>query len=192
MRDTLTPKQQAFVREYLADFNGAQAAIRAGYSPRTARSIAQENLTKPDIQKAIEKATKRAAEQAGLTVDWVVSRLMALAGTDLGQVCEWDEDGSLKVKPTADLSCEQRLALASVRQTVSESGETRRTVLEVKLADKIAPLEMLGRYLGLFKDGALNQINQQNNTIVLPSAEARALLKRLYGGRHGSALPKRP
>ena len=66
-------------------------------------------------------------------MDWVVSRLMALAGTDLGQVCEWDEDGTLKVKPTAQLSYEQRLALASVRQTVAESGESRRTVLEVRI-----------------------------------------------------------
>lgn len=52
----LTLKQQRFVEEYLIDLNAMQAAIRAGYSERTAKSIGQENLTKPDTQKAIEEA----------------------------------------------------------------------------------------------------------------------------------------
>ena len=54
----LTGKMIAFVAEYLKDFNGTQAAIRAGYSENTARSIASENLTKPDIQAEIEKQMK--------------------------------------------------------------------------------------------------------------------------------------
>ena len=45
--DKLTPKQQQFVREYLIDFNATQAAIRAGYSPKTAQVIGAENLKKP-------------------------------------------------------------------------------------------------------------------------------------------------
>ena len=49
----LTKKQQAFVDEYLIDLNGAQAAIRAGYSENTAKVIANENLTKPYIKQAI-------------------------------------------------------------------------------------------------------------------------------------------
>ena len=51
----LTPKQQRFVDEYLIDLNATQAAIRAGYSPKTAHSIGAENLIKPEVQKAIEQ-----------------------------------------------------------------------------------------------------------------------------------------
>ena len=52
----LTKKQERFVDEYLIDLNATQAAIRAGYSGKTARSVGAENLTKPDIKKAIEEA----------------------------------------------------------------------------------------------------------------------------------------
>jgi terminase small subunit-like protein len=48
--DGLSPKQRRFVAEYLIDLNAAEAAIRAGYSHKTARSVGSENLTKPDIQ----------------------------------------------------------------------------------------------------------------------------------------------
>ena len=52
----LTKKQKAFIQEYLVDLNATQAAIRAGYSIKTATKIASENLTKPDIQKAVQAA----------------------------------------------------------------------------------------------------------------------------------------
>ena len=66
---TLTPKQQRFVDEYMIDLNGAQAAIRAGYSARTARQIAEENLSKPDIASAIAERRAALANKAdyGLT-----------------------------------------------------------------------------------------------------------------------------
>ena len=51
----LTPKQQRFVEEYLIDLNATQAAIRAGYSEKTAKSVGHENLTKPDLKKYIDK-----------------------------------------------------------------------------------------------------------------------------------------
>ena len=63
----LTPKQVRFVQEYLIDPNAAQAAIRAGYSAKTARVIGHENLTKPDIAAAIEKAMAERAERTRLS-----------------------------------------------------------------------------------------------------------------------------
>ncbi|CCQ72407.1 terminase small subunit [Magnetospira sp. QH-2] len=53
MSSNLSPKQQRFVEEYLLDLNATQAAVRAGYSERTARQIGSENLSKPDIQQGI-------------------------------------------------------------------------------------------------------------------------------------------
>ena len=65
----MTPKQEAFVREYLIDLNATQAAIRAGYSERTAGSVGNENLKKPEIAAAIAAAQQKVAEKAEMTVD---------------------------------------------------------------------------------------------------------------------------
>lgn len=71
----MTPKQTAFVREYLIDRNATQAAIRAGYSEETARSIGSENLTKPDIIKAISDAEAKLQERCNVTVESVTKML---------------------------------------------------------------------------------------------------------------------
>ena len=71
----LTNKQQAFVNEYLIDKNGTQAAIRAGYSPKTAQEIASENLLKPIIKKAVEEGLLRAQKRTEITVDDLVKEL---------------------------------------------------------------------------------------------------------------------
>lgn len=71
----LTPKQQAFVREYLLDLNATQAATRAGYSPDTARQIGSENLSKPDIQEAIGIAMTERAKRTQITSDYVLQKI---------------------------------------------------------------------------------------------------------------------
>lgn len=68
----MTPKQEAFVREYLVDLNATQAAIRAGYSKRTAHVIGHENLTKPEIANAIVAAMAERATRTEITADYVL------------------------------------------------------------------------------------------------------------------------
>ena len=68
----LTPKQQAFVNEYLIDLNATQAAVRAGYSPRTADKIGSELLGKTRVSKAIQEAQAARAEKTGRTADDVL------------------------------------------------------------------------------------------------------------------------
>lgn len=72
----LTPKQQRFVEEYLIDLNATQAAIRSGYSEKTAQQMGSENLLKPVIQKAIEDARKEVSEKALITTEMVVKGLL--------------------------------------------------------------------------------------------------------------------
>ena len=72
----LTPKQQRFVEEYLIDLNATQAAIRAGYSEKTARDIGCENLAKPNIAKAIEEAQEKLSNKTQVTVEMVVQGLL--------------------------------------------------------------------------------------------------------------------
>lgn len=71
----LTDKQWAFVREYVVDKNATQAAIRAGYSAKTAASIGEENLRKPDIAAAVTEAIKMIAEKTETEAEWVRRRL---------------------------------------------------------------------------------------------------------------------
>lgn len=82
----LTPKQQRFVDEYLIDLNATQAAIRAGYSEKTAYSIGDENLKKPEIKKAIEQAQKERQKRTLVTQDDVIRGLLTEA--------EWQGEGS--------------------------------------------------------------------------------------------------
>lgn len=68
----MTPKQEAFVREYLIDLNATQAAIRAGYSEKTAHATGHENLSKPEIAAAITKAKTERAAKLDIDALWVL------------------------------------------------------------------------------------------------------------------------
>lgn len=85
---TLTPKQQAFVEEYLVDLNGAQAAIRAGYSVHTARQVATENLSKPYIAEAIAKRQADRLQRVEISQDDVVRVLVNMLSADANELVE--------------------------------------------------------------------------------------------------------
>lgn len=75
----LTNKQEQFCKEYLIDLNGTQAAIRAGYSAKTANRIAAENLSKPDIQNYISELMNERSEATGISAERVISELEKIA-----------------------------------------------------------------------------------------------------------------
>lgn len=74
----LTPKQARFVQEYLVDLNATQAAIRSGYSEKTAYSIGNENLSKPDVAEAIETEMTKRAEAVEVSAQWVLDQAVRL------------------------------------------------------------------------------------------------------------------
>jgi phage terminase small subunit len=78
----LTAKQQAFIKEYLIDLNSTQAAIRAGYSENTAKEIGYENLTKPHIKEAIDKAINKRSEKLQITAEYVLNKLKDITDND--------------------------------------------------------------------------------------------------------------
>lgn len=80
--DGLNLKQRAFVREYLVDRNGTQAAIRAGYSPHTANEQASDLLAKPNIKELVAESERRAAAMAEVDAAMVISELAAVALAD--------------------------------------------------------------------------------------------------------------
>ena len=83
VKSELTPKQKQFCLEYLIDLNATQAAIRAGYSKKTANIQASQNLTKLNIQAEIAKLKKNRAENTGVTAERVVKELERIGFYDI-------------------------------------------------------------------------------------------------------------
>lgn len=79
MANKLTPKQAMFVIEYLKDLNGAAAAVRAGYSEESAKEIASENLTKPNVAEAIQEQMDARSERTLITADSVLAKINRIA-----------------------------------------------------------------------------------------------------------------
>lgn len=149
----LNAKQRIFVSEYLKDKNATQAAIRAGYSKKTATKIGSENLLKPDIKAAIEKAIKKVTERAELKASDVLAEIRKLAFVDLSKA--YAADGSL-LHPH-DMPEDVRAALQSLEtdEIFAGRGPSRKKVGEtkkIKLTDKVRSLEMLAKHFKLLTD----------------------------------------
>lgn len=144
----LTPKQQRFVEEYLIDLNATQAAIRAGYSEKTAKSIGQENLTKPDIQKAIEEAQNKRTEQTQIDAAYVLRRLVEIDQMDVLDIM----DDQMKILPLRDWPKIWRQYISNIENLELSDGEG--CFKKIKWPDKVKNLELLGRHVsvGAFKD----------------------------------------
>lgn len=153
MTDTLTAKQALFVEEYLVDLNATQAAIRAGYSEKTADVIGCENLGKPNIQSAIQGAMAARSERTNITQDRVLQELARLGFSDLRKTMteggalldpqDWDDDTAASIS-----------AIEVVTTYTGETDEDGRKVPEytrkIKTWDKNAALEKLAKHLGMY------------------------------------------
>ena len=143
----MTKKQKLFVEEYLIDLNATQAAIRAGYSPDSAKEIGCENLTKPNIRACIDKAMAERSKRTGINQDRILQELAKLAFVNPADVIDFDEATVKSDAAKEDLACIQ-----SVRTKTMSSDKGDMIEREVKLCDKKAALELLGKHLGMFKE----------------------------------------
>lgn len=161
----MTPKQKRFVQEYLIDLNATQAAIRAGYSSKRADAIGYENLRKPEIRSALEKAQERLAEEAGIAAAQVLRELAIMGLSDLTDYVVWGPDG-VSLKDSASLDAAKRRAVVEVSQT--QHG------VKIKLANKLGALELIGRHLGLFEKPETRDDDDARGYIVVlpPKAES--------------------
>ena len=140
----LTNKQTKFIDEYLVDLNATQAAIRAGYSPDTAKEIGCENLTKPNIRACIDREMAERSKRTGVNADRVVMELAKVAFVNAVDVID-PKTATVK----EDALSEDTAAIQSVKvKTFGDDGLER----EIKMADKLKALELLGKHMGMFKD----------------------------------------
>lgn len=155
----MTPKQTAFVAEYLIDLNASAAARRAGYSPKTADRTGYENLRKPEIAAAIQEAMQERAKRTEVTADRVLSELALLAFSNMADYIRITSEGDPYID-LSDLTREQAAALteATIHDYKDGRGPDARDVRQVriKLGDKKSALELLGKHLGLFTDKVEN------------------------------------
>lgn len=172
----LTPRQERFVAEYLVDLNGTQAAIRAGYSPKTANEQAARLLANVSVSKLIAERRKEHQQNTGITAERVLTEVAGLAFFDVRKLV--NADGS--PKSITDLDDETARAIQGIElQTVKDGENDFALVRKYKIADKNAALEKLMKHLGLFEKD-----NSQNNP-----AEAMAKLLDMV---NGSKLPLAP
>lgn len=136
----LTPKQQRFVGEYLVDLNATQAAIRAGYSAKTAGEQASKLLMKLDVQQAVAAARGVQQERTQITADRVLREIARLALSDPRGIV--DEDGRLKRLHEID---DATAATVAAYEVDSEGS------IKYKFWDKNSALEKLAKHLGLYE-----------------------------------------
>ena len=143
----MTKKQKRFVEEYLIDLNATQAAIRAGYkagNAQRASEIGSELLQKTPVSEAIRKAMAERSRRTGVNADRVVQELAKIAFVNAVEVID-TKTATIK----EDASEDDTAAIQSVKvKTFGEDGIER----EIKMADKLKALELLGKHMGMFKD----------------------------------------
>ena len=178
----LTVKQEMFCKEFLVDLNGTKAAIRAGYSPKTAHVIANENLRKPYIQKMIQKLMDKRSTRVEITADRVLKELAAIGFSNIGDYLEFGP-GRLALQESEKLTREQLSCISEVSKLTSKQG----TTVRFKLHGKESALELLGKHLDIFagKDGSGQQGTQIH--IYLPQKDNE---KDWKTNRPGKVVPK--
>ena len=150
---SLTPKQERFVEEYLVDLNATQAAIRAGYSPRTADRQGPRLLGNAGVQAAIAAGRDRLSHTTGITQERVLAEYAKLAFVDPRKL--FREDGRPVPIPELDDDTAAAVAGVEVSEEFEGKGEARQFVgytRKVKLVDKKGALDSIARHLGMFVD----------------------------------------
>ncbi len=157
----LTIKKRLFVDEYLIDLNATQAAIRAGYSAKTASSQGERLLRNVEVQSELTKRMSARQHRTEITQDRVLQELAKIGFSDIRKIVQWgntevvtgvDDEGEATVEVHHGL----RLIGAddiddATAAAISEISEGREG-LKVKLHDKKGALVDIGRHLGMFKD----------------------------------------
>lgn len=169
----LTPKQDRFVEEYLIDLNATQAAIRTGYSEKTAYSQGQRLLKHVEVATAIAAGQAKLSVKSGVTAERVIAELAKIGFAELADVTDWgtkevaigfDADGKrLRPEDIGEAAVVRYLDAPYVTPINRDdlTKDIRASVAEVslgkegfkiKMHDKVSALTQIGRHLGMWND----------------------------------------
>lgn len=156
----LTDKQEMFCREYLVDLNATQAAIRAGYSEKTARVQAAQNLSKLNIQERIVELKSGRNDDVGINAAYVLKRLVEIDQMDVLDILK--EDGSLKSIQEWPKTWRTTLSGFDISTTITNFDEehAENILKKIKWPDKVKNLELLGKHVTVqaFKENVKTEL----------------------------------
>lgn len=145
----LTDKQEAFCQEYLVDLNGTQAAIRAGYSEKTANRIASQLLSKLYIQERVAELMQSRNKSTQIDASYVLRRLKEIDELDVVDILNDDLDG---FKRLSEWPKSWRTSISGIDiQTVITGGDEpiEKLVRKIKWPDKTKNLELIGKHVNV-------------------------------------------
>ena len=154
----MNQKRLKFCREYVVDFNGTQACIRAGYSKKTAAVQAEQLLRILEVKAKVKELTEEQAKRTEVTADIVIEELALLGFSNMLDYVII-KDGI----PDIDLSVLTRKQAAAIQEVMLEKGKWGSRV-KIKLTDKIRALTKLGEHLGIFNNEPAIEVNINVNT----------------------------
>lgn len=165
----LTPKQKAFVSEYLVDLNATQAAIRAKYSARTANEQGARLLANVSVRSALQKAMKAREKRTNIKSDQVLLETARIAFFDIRKM--FHDDGTPKSILELDDDTAACIVGLDVLEEYDGSGRDRKLIGHVKkykIADKNASIDRGGKFLNMFEkdnEGAMNGVAKALNAM---------------------------
>ena len=144
----LTDKQKRFCEEYVIDLNATQAAIRAGYSEKTARTTAAKMVSKGNIQAYISELQQKHSESTDISAERVLKEYASLGFANASDFYEPNGEP----KPINELTKEQAKAISKViRKVVKTDNGTEITTFSYQFHDKLKALENVAKHIGFFE-----------------------------------------
>lgn len=180
----MNDRQRRFAQEYIVDLNASQAAIRAGYSGKTAYSIGQRLLKNVEVQALIQTLKTERVERVEVDADYVVNRLIEIDQMDVLDIM----DDAMSLRPVSEWPkvWRQYLNGFDLADMFEGHGEDRVMVgilKKIKWPDKVKNLELLGRHFGVFKD-KLELTGPDGGPVKLSTEERAAKISELIGKNH--------
>ena len=169
----LTDKQERFCYEYCIDFNATQAAIRSGYSERTAKEIGCENLTKLNIQTRIKEMQSNLSTTAGISALKVINEHAKIAFSGISKL----KDGWMTLRDFESLTedekaCIQEVQTKEARKADGNDGIVIEAWVKIKLYDKQKSLDSISNLLG-FNAPTKQEVKNQIEIVSDPFAKMR-------------------
>jgi phage terminase small subunit len=150
---SLTAKQKRFCEEYLIDLNATQAAIRAGFSPKTARCQASKLFANVAVEEYVAELRAKQQKRTEIDADAVLKELAAIGFSKITNVLDIDKYGaSFKEEISEEAQRSIESITVSKSSVESDRGVSSNERLQVKMHSKIAALKVLGQHLGIFND----------------------------------------
>lgn len=160
----LSDKQKRFCKEYVIDSNYTQAAIRAGYSKRSAKMQGSRLMTNDDIKAYIAHLQEKVAKRLEVDADWIGEQFKILANADYSEIIKQMTNTTVSYKSLNEWPKELKMCIKQIKQT--QNG------VEVVFYDKVKALESLAKHIGYYKEDNKHEVKHSGlNLIIDMSAE---------------------